>query len=125
MRKFKKTKQIKKTKNIKKTKKIKKTKRIKKTKSIIRIIRGGGYDSVEAPITESITEPIEVNNINNDSIYRITIEGHNYYFFGKHKKYVLIIIGDTNYIFKLKEDAEKLPKHLIDFIEGRSFSISM
>jgi hypothetical protein len=59
---------------------------------------------------EPNTEPIKINTINGDSIYRITIEGLTYYFFGQNNKYVLVIIDDTNFnIYKLENDIEELP----------------
>lgn len=134
---------------LKKTKRIKKQKRIKKTRKLIRIGGGIGdffrnlftkspakqadeaRDSpvattlmkeaeplpFPAPITE--LQPIKVNTINGDAIYRVNLEGRDYYFFGQHYKYVML--GHTNQIFKLDESDEDLPKETIDMIEAIDF----
>jgi hypothetical protein len=102
-----------------------KNKRTKKTKKITKVLAGNNnylrkvlnkitsrFSKKSKPITKLITEPIKVNNINGHSIYRITIKGCHYYFFGNNKKYVLVPIRDKNYIYKLDNDIEELPKDI-------------
>ena len=108
-----------------KTKGLKKQKKLKKTKKITKVLAGNNnylrkvlnkitsrFSKKSKPITKLITEPIKVNNINGHSIYRITIKGCHYYFFGNNKKYVLVPIRDKNYIYKLDNDIEELPKDI-------------
>ena len=108
-----------KTKGLKKQKKFKKTKKLKKTKKIKKMSGGNNYylrkvlnniTSRFSKKSEPITKPIKVNNINGKSIYGITIEGCQYYFFGNNKKYVLVPIRDKNYIYKLDNDIQELPE---------------
>ena len=118
MRNFLNTKGLKKQ---KKQKKIKKTKKLKKTKKFIKNEAGNNYylrkvlnniTSRFSKKSKPITKPIKVNKINGNSIYRITITGCNYYFFGNNKKYILVPIRDKNYIYKLDNDIEELPKDI-------------
>lgn len=141
MRKFLKTKRLKKQKNkkIKRTKKTKRTKKIKKTKKTKKFIKmSGGNNYYLRKVLNNITsrfskkskpisKPIKVNKINGNSIYRITIEGCQYYFFGNNKKYVLVPIRDKNYIYKLDNDIQELPEDIdainmikkINFVEKK------
>ena len=115
--------------NFLKTKGLKKQKKLKKTKKFTKVLAGNNNylrkvlnniksrfskksKPITKPITKLITEPIKVNTINSNSIYRITIKGCNYYFFGNNKKYVLVPIRNKNYIYKLDNDIEELPKDL-------------
>lgn len=114
MRNFLKTKGLKNKKKLKKTKRNKKTNRTKKTRKFIKMSGGVLAEILNYIRTgffkEPNTEPIKINTINGDSIYSITIEGLKYYFFGQHKKYVLVIIDDTNFnIYKLENDIEEVP----------------
>ena len=107
-------KKLKKTKRNKKTNRTKKTKKTKKTRKFIKMSGGVFTEALNYIRTrffkEPNTEPIKINTINGDSIYRITIEGLTYYFFGQNNKYVLVIIDDTNFnIYKLENDIEELP----------------
>jgi hypothetical protein len=117
MLKFLKTKGLKKQKKLKKTKKIKKVlagnnNYLRKVLNNIKSRFSKKSKPITKPITKLITEPIMVNKINGNSIYRITIKGCNYYFFGNNKKYVLVPIRDKNYIYKLDNDIEELPKDI-------------
>ena len=107
--------------NFLKTKGLKKQKKLKKTKKITKVLAGNNnyLRKVLNKITSRFskkskpsTKPIKVNKINGNSIYRITINGCNYYFFGNNKKYVLVPIRDKNYIYKLENDIEELPKDI-------------
>ena len=106
MRKFKKTKRI-------------KQKGLKKNKKTRKFIRIGGEICAFVRNMLPKLKPIKVNTINGDAIYRVNIKGRNYYFFGQHKKYV--IIGNTKQIFKLDERADDLPKETIDKIKAINF----
>ena len=64
------------------------------------------------PEPEPEPEPIKVNTINGDPIYRINIEGCDYYFFGNNNRYVLVLIGDKSYIYKLDKDIPDLPEDM-------------
>lgn len=102
---------------LKKAKRIK-TKRIKKKKTR-KFIKIGG--EICAFVRNMLPElkPIKVKTINDDAIYSVNIKGRDYYFFGKHKKHV--IIGNTKQIFKLDERADDLPKETIDKIKAIDF----
>ena len=69
-----------------------------------------------APTTEPAQEPIKVNTINGDSIYRINIEGCDYYFFRNTNRYVLVLIGDKSYIYKLDKDIPDLPEDMVEMV---------
>jgi hypothetical protein len=107
-------KKLKKTKRNKNTNRTKKTKKTKKTRKFIKMSGGVLAELLNYIRTgffkEPNTEPIKINTINGDSIYSITIEGLKYYFFGQNKKYVLVIIDDTNFnIYKLENDIAEVP----------------
>lgn len=136
MRNFLKTKGLKKQKKTKKIKKQKKLKKLKKTRKFIKMSGGNNYylrkvlnniTSRFSKKSKPITKPIKVNKINGNSIYRITIEGCEYYFFGNNKKYVLVPIRDKNYIYKLDNDIQELPEDIdaikmikkINFVEKK------
>ena len=134
---------------LKKTKRIKKQKRIKKTRKLIRIGGGIGdffrnlfttrpakqaHEARDSPVATTlmkgaeplpfpapITElqPIKVNTINGDAIYRVKLEGRDYYFFGRNMQYV--VMDNIKQIFKLDEDAPDLPQKTIDMINAIDF----
>jgi hypothetical protein len=84
------------------------------------------------PIRQPTPEPIKVNTINGDSIYRINIEGCDYYFFGNNKRYVLVLIGDKSYIYNLNKDIPELSKDMdairkfreTNFVEIKELSVN-
>ena len=135
---------------LKKTKRIKKQNRIKKTRKLIRIGGGIGdffrnlftkspakqaHEARDSPVATTlmkgaepvpfpapITElqPIKVNTINGDAIYRVKLEGRDYYFFGRNMQYV--VMDNIKQIFKLDEDAPDLQKETIDNITEINFA---
>lgn len=131
MRNFLKTKRLKNKKKLKKTKRNKKTNRTKKTRKFIKMSGGNNNylpnvfnsswfrfstksepNTEPEPTPEPTPEPIKVNTINGDSIYRINIKGCDYYFFGNNKRYVLVLIDDKSYIYKLDNDIAELPEDM-------------
>jgi hypothetical protein len=77
------------------------------------------------PIRQPTPEPIKVNTINGDPIYRINIEGCDYHFFGNNNRYVLVLIGDKSYIYKLDKDIPDLPRKFreINFVEKKKLNV--
>jgi hypothetical protein len=151
----KKLKKIKKTKRNKKTNRTKKTKRTKKTRKFIKMsggvltdalyyitsrfskkseskpepepeaIKQPELEQIRQPTPEPTPEPIKVNTINDDPIYRINIEGCDYHFFGNNNRYVLVLIGDKSYIYKLDKDIPDLPEMFqkINFVEKKKLKV--
>jgi hypothetical protein len=78
-------------------------------------------EQVVEPKPEPTPEPIKVNTINGDPIYRINIEGCDYYFFRNNNRYVLVLIGDKRYIYKLDKDIPDLPKNAIRMLRETNF----
>jgi len=78
-------------------------------------------EQVVEPTPEPTPEPIKVNTINGEPIYRINIEGCDYYFFGNDNRYVLVLIGDKSYIYKLDKDIPDLPERFrkTNFVEKK------
>jgi hypothetical protein len=78
------------------------------------------------PTPEPNTEPIKVNTINGDSIYHINIEGCDYYFFGNNKRYVLVLIGNKSYIYKLDKDTPDLSEDIreTNFVEIKELGVN-
>jgi len=79
----------------------------------------------EEPKPEPTPEPIKVNTINGDPIYRINIEGCDYHFFGNNNRYVLVLIGDKSYIYKLDKDTPDLPERFqkTNFVEKKKHKV--
>jgi Mor family transcriptional regulator len=82
-------------------------------------------EQVVEPTPEPTPEPIKVNTINGDPIYRINIEGCDYYFFGNNNRYVLVLIGDKSYIYKLDKDTPDLPERFrkTNFVEKKKLNV--
>jgi hypothetical protein len=82
-------------------------------------------EPIRQPTPQPTPEPIKVNTINGDSIYRINIEGCDYYFFGNNNRYVLVLVGDKSYIYKLDKDIPDLPEMFreTNFVEKKKLKV--
>lgn len=61
----------------------------------------------------------QINIVNKNIIYSITINGCIYYFYGEDKKYLLVLIRDKYYILKLHESYDDIDMTLLEGIEQK------
>jgi hypothetical protein len=88
--------------------------RYKKTRKRRRFV--GGYK--EIIIAPSRTFDLQqINIINKNIIYSITINGCIYYFLGQNKKYLLVLINDEYYMLKLDESHKDIDMTLLEDIK--------
>jgi len=76
----------------------------------------GGTRTLHTP-QSNVFELTKINQLNGDSIYRITVNGCWHYFYGCHKKYVLTCVNDEYYLVTLDASPQDLPIELIRRIE--------
>jgi len=88
--------------------------RYKKTRKRRRFV-GGHKEIIIAP---SLTFDLhQINIINKNIIYSITINGCIYYFLGQNKKYLLVLINDEYYMLKLDESHKDIDMTLLEDIK--------
>lgn len=88
--------------------------RYKKTRKRRRFV-GGHKEIIIAPSRTFDLQ--QINIINKNIIYSITINGCIYYFLGQNKKYLLVLINDEYYMLKLDESHKDIDMTLLEDIK--------
>jgi hypothetical protein len=90
--------------------------RYKKTRNRRRFV-GGHKKIIIAP--SHAFDLQQINIVNKNTIYSITIDECIYYFYGEDKKYLLVLIRDKYYILKLHESYDDIDMTLLEGIEQK------
>jgi hypothetical protein len=91
-------------------------KKTRKTRKRRRFV-GGHQEIIIAPSRTFDLQ--QINIVNKNTIYSITIDECIYYFFGQNKKYLLVLINHEYYILKLHESYDDIDMTLLEGIEQK------